>query len=182
MNVATGSIDVRVENQLVRFVCPTPLDHERVVAEVGGQRNSGVVIKAMERPRATLVIDEDGRIVVHGTHRIEAARAAAKELLLRMGMDDSGLVAELGPVVVSFQFDRAVNLEAIPASLPSGSAEYDARLGCTTLTDTRHSLTVQVWPNGKCIVADARHPNMVAMSAVYWNGVFSDQGIFVDRI
>ena len=51
-----------------------------------------------------------------------------------------------------------------------------------TLTDTRHSLTVQVWPNGKCIVADARHPNMVAMSAVYWNGVFSDQGIFVDRI
>ena len=50
--MATGSIDVRVENQLVRFVCPTPLDHERVVAEVGGQRNSGVVIKAMERPRA----------------------------------------------------------------------------------------------------------------------------------
>ena len=34
--MATGSIDVRVENQLVRFVCPTPLDHERVVAEVGG--------------------------------------------------------------------------------------------------------------------------------------------------
>jgi len=180
--MATGSIDVRVENQLVRFVCPTPLDHDRVVAEVGGQRNSGVVIKAMERPRATLVIDEEGRIVVHGTHRIEAARAAAKELLLRMGMDDSGLVAEMGPVVVSFQFDQSVNLEAIPASLPSGSAEYDARLGCTTLTDTRHSLTVQIWPNGKCVVADARHPNMVAMAAVYWKGVFADRGWFVQRI
>ena len=128
--MATGSIDVRVENQLVRFVCPMPLDHDRVVAEVGGQRNSGVVIKAMERPRATLVIDEEGRIVVHGTHRVEAARAAAKELLLRMGMDDSGLVAEMGPVVVSFQFEQSINLEAIPAALPSGSAEYDARLGC----------------------------------------------------
>ena len=81
--MATGSIDVRVENQLVRFVCPTPLDHDRVVAEVGGQRNSGVVIKAMERPRATLVIDEEGRIVVRGAHRVEAARAAAKELLRR---------------------------------------------------------------------------------------------------
>ncbi|HII27072.1 MAG TPA: hypothetical protein HA353_01525, partial [Candidatus Poseidonia sp.] len=113
--MATGSIDVRVENQLVRFICPVPLDHEKVVSEVGGQRNSGVVIKAMERPRATLVIDEEGRIVVHGTHRVEAARAAAKELLLRMGMDDSGLVAEMGPVVVSFQFERDVNLEAIPA-------------------------------------------------------------------
>ena len=51
-----------------------------------------------------------------------------------MGMDDSG-VAEMGPVVVSFQFDRASTWEAIPTSL-SGTAEFDARLGCTTLTDT----------------------------------------------
>ena len=57
--MAGGSMDVRVENQLVRFVCPTPLNHDQVVKEVGGQRNSGVVIKAMDRPRATLVIDED---------------------------------------------------------------------------------------------------------------------------
>ena len=178
----SANIDVTVENQLVRFVAPEPIDGEAVVEHLEGQRVGKMVIKALRRPRATLVIDPEGRITVHGTHRVEAARAAAKELLLRMGMDDSGLVAELGPVVVSFQFDRAVNLEAIPASLPSGSAEYDARLGGTTLTDTRHSLTVQVWPNGKCIVADARHPNMVAMSAVYWNGVFSDKGIFVDRI
>ena len=41
--------------KLTRLLClPHALDHERVVAEVGGQRNSGVVIKAMERPRATL--------------------------------------------------------------------------------------------------------------------------------
>ncbi len=120
--------------------------------------------------------------MVHGTHRVEAARAAAKELLLRMGMDDSGLVAEMGPVVVSFQFEKDVNLEAIPASLPSGTTEFDQRLGCTTLTDTRHSLTVQIWPNGKCIVSDARHPNMVAMAAVYWKGVFQNRGFFVDRI
>ena len=71
-----GMIDVRVENQLVRFVCPTPLDHDRVVAEVGGQRNSGVVLQAMERPRAPLVIDEEGRIVVHRTPRVAAARDA----------------------------------------------------------------------------------------------------------
>ncbi len=177
-----GSIDVRVENQLVRFVCPVPLDHEKVVSEVGGQRNSGVVIKAMDRPRATLVVDEEGRIVVHGTHRLEAARAAAKELLLRLGMDDSGLVAEMGPVVASFQYEQAINLQAIPATLPSGTAEFDERLGCTTLTDQRHNLTVQIWPNGKCIVADARHANMVAMAAVYWKSVFEERGFFVERI
>ncbi len=177
-----GSIDVRVENQLVRFVCPVPLDHEKVVSEVGGQRNSGVVIKAMDRPRATLVVDEEGRIVVHGTHRLEAARAAAKELLLRLGMDDSGLVAEMGPVVASFQYEQAINLQSIPATLPSGTAEFDERLGCTTLTDQRHNLTVQIWPNGKCIVADARHANMVAMAAVYWKSVFEERGFFVERI
>ncbi|RJV00340.1 MAG: hypothetical protein DWC10_00260 [Candidatus Poseidoniales archaeon] len=177
-----GMIDVRVENQLVRFVCPTPIDPDLVVNELGGQRNSGVVIKALDRPRATLVIDEQGRIVVHGTHRVEAARAAAKELLLRLGMDDSGLVAEMGPVVASFQYEQALNIEAIPATLPSGNAAMDTRLGCTTLTDTRHSLTIQIWPNGKCIVADARHPNMVAMAAVYWKSVFAERGFFVERI
>ncbi|MGB1587410.1 MAG: hypothetical protein ACPHJD_01200 [Poseidonia sp.] len=180
--MAGGSIDVRVENQLVRFVCPTPINHDAVVNEVGGQRNSGVVIKALDRPRATLVIDEQGRIVVHGTHRVEAARAAAKELLLRLGMDDSGLVAEMGPVVASFQFEQAINLQAIPASLPSGTTEFDERLGCTTLSDQRHNLTVQIWPNGKCVVADARHANMVAMAAVYWNTVFTERGFFVERI
>ncbi|MCH1536824.1 MAG: hypothetical protein L7S48_00225 [Candidatus Poseidonia sp.] len=180
--MAAGSMDVRVENQLVRFVCPTPVNHDQVVSEVGGQRNSGVVIKALDRPRATLVIDEEGRIVVHGTHRIEAARAAAKELLLRLGMDDSGLVAEMGPVVASFQFEQNINLQAIPAELTSGKAEYDQRLGCTTIHDSRHSLTVQLWPNGKGIVADARHPNMVAMAAVYWKSVFSEGGYFVERI
>jgi TATA-box binding protein (TBP) (component of TFIID and TFIIIB) len=180
--MAGGSIDVRVENQLVRFVCPTPVNHDAVVNEVGGQRNSGVVIKALDRPRATLVIDEQGRIVVHGTHRVEAARAAAKELLLRLGMDDSGLVAEMGPVVASFQFEQAINLQAIPASLPSGTAEFDERLGCTTLSDQRHNLTVQIWPNGKCVVADARHANMVAMAAVYWSTVFTERGFFVERI
>lgn len=178
--MSAGSIDVRVENQLVRFVCPHPLNHDKVVKDVGGQRNSGVVIKAMERPRATLVIDEKGRIVVHGTHRIEAARAAAKELLLRLGMDDSGLVAEMGPVVASFQFDHAVNLQSVPASLPSGKAQYDSRLGCTILDDQRHNLTIHIWPNGKCVVTDARHANMVAMAAVYWKSVFSENGFFVE--
>ncbi|MBT5285819.1 MAG: hypothetical protein HOI79_07585 [Euryarchaeota archaeon] len=180
--MASGSVDVRVENQLVRFVCPTPIDQEKVVQMVGGQRNSGVVIKVLDRPRATLVIDEEGRIVVHGTHRVEAARAAAKELLLRLGMDDAGLMAELGPVVTSFKYEQSVNLQAIAGSFTSGTTEYDERLGCTILTDTRHKLTVQIWPNGKCIVTDARHPNMVAMAAVYWKNQFTERGYFIDQI
>lgn len=176
--MSQGTISVRAENLLVRFVCPEPVDQQQVIDELGGQRNSGVVIKPMDRPRATLVIDEEGRIVVHGTHRIEAARAAAKELLLRLGRDDSGLDAEMGPVVVSFQFKRPLDLQAIAGELPSATTEYDARLGCTTLHDNRHNMTVQLWPNGKCIVADARSPNMVAMAAVHWRRVFEERRYF----
>ena len=73
------AIAVRIENQLVRFIPPTPLDQQDVISQVGGQETSGVVIKVLDSPRATLVIDREGRITVHGTHRVEAARAAAKE-------------------------------------------------------------------------------------------------------
>ena len=100
--MAAGGVDVRVENQIVRFVSNQAIDQELVVAQIGGQRSGDVVIKALDKPRATLVIDSEGRIVVHGTHRVDAARAAAKELLLRLGLDDSGLQTELGPVIASF--------------------------------------------------------------------------------
>ena len=102
--MAAGGVDVRVENQIVRFVSSQAIDQELVVAQVGGQRSGDIVIKNLDKPRATLVIDSEGRIVVHGTHRVDAARAAAKELLLRLGLDDSGLQTELGPVIVSFNF------------------------------------------------------------------------------
>ena len=180
--MSESMLDVRVENQLVRFVCPSPINQDKVLEAVGGQRTSGVVIKVLDRPNATLVIDEEGRIVVHGTRRIEAARAAAKELLLRMGMDDTGLVAEMGPLVASFQFDRSIRIQEMSAQFSSGTTEYDSRLGCSFLTDTRHNLTLQIWPNGKCIVTDARGPNMVSMAAVYWRNIFDEYGYFVDRI
>ena len=106
--MVANAIDVRIENQLVRFVPPQPVDQDSVVAQLGGQKTGGVVIKVLDRPRATIVIDQQGRIVVHGTHRVEAARAAAKEMMLRLGLNDSGLETELGPVVASFEFGQSL--------------------------------------------------------------------------
>ena len=108
--MAASGVDVRVENQLVRFVPTSPVDHEAVISQLAGQKNGNIVVKALEKPRATIIIDEAGRIVVHGTHRVEVARAAAKELLLRLGLDDTGLQTELGPVIASFKFDSGVNV------------------------------------------------------------------------
>ena len=73
----SNKIDVRVDNLLVRFT-PTPaVDLEEAVERLGGVVNGDVIIKMLDAPRATLIIDAEGRIIVHGTHRIEAARAAA---------------------------------------------------------------------------------------------------------
>ena len=177
--MAAGGVDVRVENQLVRFVPKSPLSHDAVISQLAGQKNGNIVVKALEKPRATIVIDEEGRIVVHGTNRVEIARAAAKELLLRLGLDDSGLQTELGPVIASFNFEQGVNVEAMNKEFTGGTSTFDQRLGCAIIQDSRHNLKLYVWPNGKCVASDARHPNMVAMSAVFWKTQLQENKIFV---
>ena len=177
--MAVGGVDVRVENQLVRFVPKSPVSHDAVVSQLAGQKNGNIVVKALEKPRATIVIDEEGRIVVHGTNRVEIARAAAKELLLRLGLDESGLQTELGPVIASFNFEQAVDVEAMNKEFTGGTSTFDQRLGCAIIQDSRHNLKLYVWPNGKCVASDARHPNMVAMSAVFWKTQLQENKIFV---
>ena len=177
--MAAGGVDVRVENQLVRFVPKSPVSYDAVVSQLAGQKNGNIVVKALEKPRATIVIDEEGRIVVHGTNRVEIARAAAKELLLRLGLDESGLQTELGPVIASFNFEQAVDVEAMNKEFTGGTSTFDQRLGCAIIQDSRHNLKLYVWPNGKCVASDARHPNMVAMSAVFWKTQLQENKIFV---
>ena len=173
--VGGNKVDVKVENLLVRFTPNPRLDLEEAVERAGGIKNGDVIIKMLDRPRATIIIDNEGRMVVHGTHRIEAARAAAKELLLRMGRDDSGLTAELGPIVASFDFGEAIEIGAYRNNLGSGTAEVDERLGCLRIEDNRHDLELLIWPHGRCVALKARHPNMVAMAAVHWKTKLTDK-------
>ncbi len=177
--MVVGGVDVRVENQLVRFIPKAPVSQDAVVSQLAGQKNGNIVIKALDKPRATIIIDNEGRIVVHGTHRVEAARAAAKELLLRLGLDESGLQTELGPVIASFNFEIGVNVVAMNKEFTGGSSIYDQRLGCAIIQDNRHNLKLYVWPNGKCVASDARHPNMVAMSAVFWKNQLQENNLLL---
>tara|TARA_B100001778_G_scaffold313002_1_gene297134 strand:- start:1210 stop:1749 length:540 start_codon:yes stop_codon:yes gene_type:complete len=179
MSMAATTIEVRIENHLVRFTPPAPIDKQAVISQLGGQETSGVVIKVLDKPRATLVIDNEGRITVHGTHRVEAARAAAKELMLRLGLSDTGLETELGPVVASFDFGQSINITQLSGTYRAGSAAYDERLGCSVIEDSRHNLTLHVWPNGRCVVPNARHQNIVAMAAVYWRTQLKDENLFI---
>ena len=63
-----SAIKVRVENQLVRFTAPQPFEAEEVIKTLGGKKSGQYVILAVKNPRATLLVDEGGRLVVHGTN------------------------------------------------------------------------------------------------------------------
>lgn len=167
-------IEVRVENQLVRFVCPEPVGHQEMIEQLDAQPSGNVVIKALENPRATIIVDEEGRIIVHGVHRVEAATAAAKEVLLRLGRDDTGLISEPGPVIASFDFPVRFNFQNVKSKLGSGKTKFDDRLGCLRVEDTRHDLELLIWPSGRCVALQATHPNIVAMAGVHWLGLFRD--------
>ena len=99
--------------------------------------------------------------------------------MLRLGLSDSGLETELGPVVASFDFGQPLNIHQVVGNLGAGTAYFDERLGCSVLEDTRHNLTIHVWPNGRCIVPDARQQNIVAMAAVYWRNKLKEQNLFI---
>ena len=52
-------------------------------------------------------------------------------------------------------------------------------LNVQLIQDTRHNLKLYVWANGKCVASDARHPNMVAMSAVFWKGKLQEHNLLL---
>ena len=106
--------EARVENQLFRFTPASTLDPQRVIDEIGGKRSGRYVTLSLVAPRATLLIDQEGKIIVHGCRKQDLAHLAAKEVLLRLGEDESGMTFEVGPVVASFDFESTVSLEGVP--------------------------------------------------------------------
>ena len=57
----------------------------------------------------------------------------------------------------------------------------DDRLGCAIIEDTRHDLTLNIWPNGRAVAFEARHARMVAMSAVHWKSKLEENNHFPMR-
>ncbi len=169
---------VQVETQLIRFIPATPIDPDKAVDELGASRSGEYVIHVLESPRATILVDKKGRIVVHGTVQPQAARAAVREFLLRMGDSDEGLSSEKGPVIASFDFGKALDIERAP--IYATESKVDGALGCLRIDDQRHDLELLVWHNGRAITTNSRHANLVAMAAIHWRDKFESEGLFVE--
>jgi TATA-box binding protein (TBP) (component of TFIID and TFIIIB) len=173
-----GAVAVRVENQLVRYSAPEPFGHDEVVDQLGGKRNGKVVILALKTPRATLLVDEAGRLVVHGTNRNEVARAAAREMLLRLGRPDEGLTAEKGPMVASFDYGQPLRTDRVSEFFPE--AELDERLECLRINDENHGMDLLFFSNGRGVALGALSLNLVKMAASHWGSRFEAQKLFVE--
>ena len=165
--------ETRVENQLFRFIPSSPLDPQRIIDDIGGKRSGRYVTLSLVAPRATLLIDQDGRIIVHGCRKQDLAHLAAKEVLLRLGEDESGMSFEVGPVVASFDFESTVSIEGVPDLYPE--AVLDTELDCLRINDTQHEIKMLLFRNGRGIATEARHGKLVSMAARRWKQRLSDE-------
>ena len=172
-----SAVKVRVENQLIRFTAPEPFNSEDVINTLGGKKSGKFVILALKNPRATLLVDQDGRLVVHGTNHSEIAWAAAREMLLRLGRADEGLTTEKGPLVVSFDYGQPLRIDQVSEYFPE--FEEDSRLDCIRISDSMHDMDLLFFSNGRGVSLGARHKNLVEMAATHWGTRFESENLFV---
>ena len=167
--------EARVENQLFRFKPAIQLNPQRVVDELGGKRSGQYVMLSLVAPRATLLVDHEGKIIVHGCRKQDLAHLAAKEVMLRLGEDESGMTFEVGPVVASFDFESTVSLEGVPDLYPE--AVIDLELDCLRIDDQKHEIKLLLFRNGRGIATESRHVKLVAMAARRWKQRLSDENL-----
>ena len=104
-------INLDVETQTFRFTPSEPIKHEEAVSIGRGVKSGEFVVIIHENPHATLVIEPEGSVLVHGISRSEVARLAVQELLLSLGMSDEWLLVESGEMIIRFSIGRAVLMD-----------------------------------------------------------------------
>ena len=167
--------EARVENQLFRFTPATDLEQNRVVAELGGKKNGRYVLLSLVAPRSTILVDQDGRIIVHGCKKQDIAHLAAKEVMLRLGESEAGMTFEMGPTVASFDLESTVSIERVPDLFPEASV--DSEFDCLRINDKKHELSILLFRNGRGIATNARHEKLVSMAARRWKQRLLDENL-----
>ena len=168
---------VVVENQVFRFTTPESLDADYIVSEVGAVRSGGLLVKQLRNPPYTILIDvSKSSITVHGSTKEVLARMAVSELLLGLGMPDSGLRTEIGPVTSSCTMPSSVDIDRAADVLLS--ARIEKKLDAIRIADTRHELEVLVFRNGRTVFLDAISSRIAQRAAEYWMKRFQRLRLF----
>ncbi len=170
-------IEVKVENQLFRFLPRGGIDADRVVSELGAVKSGDYAIRQLANPPVTLLVDGDGGIIVHGTSRDEVARSVCRELILSLGEPEDGIRTERGSIQASCDFGRSIDLERAADAL--SAVKMEPTLDAVRISDGRHDVEMIVFRGGRCIVTRALASRIANRAVQYWDSRFERARLYV---
>tara|TARA_B100000131_G_scaffold63301_1_gene59601 strand:- start:22905 stop:23432 length:528 start_codon:yes stop_codon:yes gene_type:complete len=171
--IAMG-LEVKIETQSFRAVPSQPIELTEAVKFGGARSNGAFAVIEHENPRAVVVIDQDGSLLIHGISNVEAATLIAEEILLKIGISENGLIIQSGEVLASFSLGRAVLIDL--AAERFSEAEHDIRLDALRIEAERHKCTILLYNNGRGVVIGQSSRKVAELAASYWFSRLSDEG------
>ena len=167
-------INLDIETQTFRFTSSEPIKHDEAVSLANGASSGDYVVITHENPHATLVIEPEGSVLVHGISRSEVARLAVQELLLTLGMSDEWLIVDSGDMIIRFSIGRAVLMDL--AADRFSEINYDNRIGALRIDAERHKCTILLFNNGHGIVLNQTSKRIAEMAIRHWSSQLHDEG------
>ncbi|MDE0953508.1 MAG: hypothetical protein OR994_02415 [Candidatus Poseidoniales archaeon] len=167
-------INLDVETQTFRFTPSEPINQDEAVSLAKGVLSGEYVVIIHDNPHATLIVEPEGSVLVHGLSRSEVARLAVQELLLTLGMSDEWLILDSGEMIVRFSIGRAVLMDL--AADRFSEIDYDARIGALRINADRHKCTILLFNNGHGIILKQTSKRIAEMAIRYWSSQLDDEG------
>ena len=169
-----NGVEIEIETQSFRVIPAEPVNLEDAVKYAGARSNGAFGVIEHEEPRALIVVDTDGSLLIHGISNLEAASLIAEETLLSIGLSEKGLVVESGEVLGSFSVGRAVLIEL--AAERFQDANHDLRLDALRIAAKRHNCTILLFNNGRGIVMGQSSRKVAEMAVSHWVSELSQEG------
>ena len=169
-----SGVEIEIETQSFRVTPSEPVNLEDAVKYARARSNGAFGVIEHEEPRALIVVDTDGSLLIHGISNLEAASLIAEETLLSIGLSEKGLVVESGEVLGSFSVGRAVLIEL--AAERFKDANHDLRLDALRIAAKRHNCTILLFNNGRGIVMGQSSRKVAEMAVLHWVSELSQEG------
>jgi len=169
-----SDIEIEIQTQSFRVTPSEPVDLSDAVKYAGARSNGAFGVIEHEEPRALIVVDTDGSLLIHGISNPEVASLIAEETLLRIGISERGLVIERGEVLASFSVGRAVLISL--AAERFKDADHDLRLDALRIVAERYNCTILIFNNGRGIVMGQSSRKVAEMAVSHWISQLSEEG------
>ena len=169
-----SGVEIEIETQSFRVIPAEPVNLEDAVKYARARSNGAFGVIEHEEPRALIVVDTDGSLLIHGISNLEAASLIAEETLLSIGLSEKGLAVESGEVLGSFSVGRAVLIEL--AAERFKDANHDLRLDALRIAAKRHNCTILLFNNGRGIVMGQTSRKVAEMAVSHWISELAQEG------